>query len=449
VQWPETTCYRGGVLVPGDVVLGKLKIIRVLGAGAMGKVYEVEHLMTLHRRALKVINEGVANDDEALVRLQREASAAGRTGDPHIVETLDAGRLEDGSIYLLMEKLEGEPLDVVLSHGPLPVGAAAFLVAEAARGLEAAHRKGLVHRDIKPANLFLTWQGDVPLLKVLDFGLSKIDPSLGGLAVTQSGTTLGTPLYMSPEQMRGARHVDARTDVYALGVVLYESLAGTRPYEADSFADLAALVVAGKPPPLDKAIPAALQRVVERAMAASLTDRIPTAGAFADALAPFSSLEAVRDLRLRADGLGSTFKRQASIPPARRRLTALTLSISAAAGVGLGVLAVVAFVKTRPPEQLRITVATSALERPEDASVAQQTADAGSANLTVPADVPTPPETAQLAVLEVIPDAGVRTSAAKRAPSRQPKKPPMPETPTPAQPLTTPTPKDDPTAEMQ
>jgi len=378
VQPLETTCYREDVLVPGDVVLGKLKVIRVLGAGAMGTVYEVEHLMTLHRRALKVIKAGLANDDEAVVRLQREASAAGRTGDPRIVETLDAGRLEDGSIYLLMEKLEGEPLDAVLSHGPLPAGAAAFLVAEAARGLEAAHHKGLVHRDIKPANLFLTWQGDAPLLKVLDFGLAKLDASLGELAVTQSGTTLGTPLYMSPEQMRGARHVDARTDVYALGVVLYESLSGNRPYDAESFADLAALVVGGKPPPLDKAIPAALQRVVERAMAASLADRFPTAGALADALVPFSSIEATRELRSRADGLGSTFKRRPSIPPQRRRLTALALPISAAAGIALGVLAVVAFVTTGPrgrPEQ-PIAMATGELERPADAGVAQAT-DAG------------------------------------------------------------------------
>lgn len=321
------------MLEPGTIVLGKIKILRLLGAGAMGKVYEVEHLATLHRRALKVIEPSASADPDAMERLQREASVAARAGDPRIVETLDTGILENGSVYLLMEKLEGEPLDAVLRGGRLPPAVAAFIVKEAARGLHAAHQSGIVHRDVKPANLFVTVRDGMPFVKVLDFGMSKLDPSHGGLAVTQSGTTLGTPLYMAPEQMRGARHVDARADVYALGVVLYECLAGVRPFDVDSFAELAALVMNGTVTPLGRDVPQGLRDLVQRAMQPQVERRLDSAKALADALEPFASAADAKQVLGGAVANAATLKRdsgglESTLAPASRTTPRRTLIVA-------------------------------------------------------------------------------------------------------------------------
>jgi serine/threonine protein kinase len=280
------------VLAPGSVVAGKLRVVRLLGEGGMGAVYEVEHELTKHRRALKVLHPRVAGSPTIVARFLREASAAARIGNPHIAETFDAGRLESGEPYLLMELLDGETLDGRVSRvGPLAAGEIADLVYQACEGIVAAHDAGIVHRDLKPENLFVTTRDGVPFVKVLDFGISKFESRrTGALGVTAEGAVMGTPFYMPPEQVRGSASIDARADIYSLGVILYECSSGTRPYDAPTLEQLAILIHEGKAPPLSDrrpSLPPAFCQVVARAMAVDRDQRYPTARDLADALAPF------------------------------------------------------------------------------------------------------------------------------------------------------------------
>ena len=215
----------------GRVLLGKLEVVRRLGAGGMGAVYEVIHRLTHHHRALKVLHSELARDADVVARFLREASVAGTLQSPHVVETFDAGQLEDGSPYVLMELLEGSPLTDLIAGGAVTPARTVRIVLEACEGLQAAHTAGIVHRDIKPDNLFLTiGSGGAERIKLLDFGISKFArPAEDDVRLTQTGLVLGTPLYMSPEQASADADLDERTDIYSLGVILYELLSGGRP----------------------------------------------------------------------------------------------------------------------------------------------------------------------------------------------------------------------------
>jgi eukaryotic-like serine/threonine-protein kinase len=278
-------------LPEGTVVAGKLRVVRVLGVGGMGTVYEVEHDLTKHRRALKILHARAARDPSAAARFLREASAAARIGNAHIAETFDAGNLDTGEPYLLMELLEGETLDERLKRlGPLDPGELAEIVHQACDGVQAAHDVGIVHRDLKPENLFVTVRDGLLFTKVVDFGISKFDSKrTGSLGVTTEGVLIGTPYYMSPEQVRGEAAVDARADVYALGVILYECACGVRPYDAQAVEHLAVLIHEGKAVPLSERRPSlspAFCAVVERAMAVDRERRFGSARELAEALQP-------------------------------------------------------------------------------------------------------------------------------------------------------------------
>jgi serine/threonine protein kinase len=282
-------------LPEGTVVAGKLRVVRLLGMGGMGAVYEVEHQLTKHRRALKLLHPEMLEHPVVVARFLREASAAGRIGNSHVVETFDAGTLESGEPYLVMELLQGKTLAAKLDRQRrLKLGEIVDLVGQACSGVAAAHAAGIVHRDLKPENLFVIESDGKPFVKILDFGISKFDKELTGThGDTKEGTALGTPYYMSPEQVSGDKELDARTDIYALGVILYECSSGKRPFVADALPKLSVLIHEGKAEPLDELrpdLPAGFVEVVKRAMAKDPDARFPSVRELAAALVPFGGL---------------------------------------------------------------------------------------------------------------------------------------------------------------
>jgi serine/threonine protein kinase len=315
-----------GILAPGTVLAGKLRIVRMIGEGGMATVYEVEHELTKHRRALKILHSELSLTPDAMSRFLREASAAARIENPHIAETFDAGTLETGEPYIVMELLEGRTLaDLIAQQGRLDFAEALRIVRQACEAIQSAHDAGIVHRDLKPDNLFLV-AGERTFVKVLDFGISKFDSSRSaGNHLTQDSMTLGTPYYMSPEQIRSAAHVDGRTDIYSLGVVLYECLTGSKPFVADTIPAIAVVIHEGKYEPLRRARPDAppeLELMLARALHVDRDCRYPTPAAFAQALSTVvlarSGSEATRTLVVApaATHRSQTLSRQRRLPKA-------------------------------------------------------------------------------------------------------------------------------------
>jgi len=278
---------------PGTILLGKLEIIRRLGGGGMGVVYEVEHRLTGHRRALKVVRSIHADRPRFMKRLLREAKVAGTLNTDHVVETYDAGRLEDGSAYVLMELLEGTSLyEATQRTGKLAPRRLANIMAQVAEGMAIAHGAGIVHRDLKPENIFLVISDEgEERAKILDFGVSKFDFTEHTTRLTAEGTLVGTPYYMSPEQARG-KSVDARTDVYAMGVMLYEALVGKLPFEAIAVGELFFKIGAGDYIPLQVRCPdldPAWFEIVKKALNRDRDQRHPTAEALRRDLVPLAT----------------------------------------------------------------------------------------------------------------------------------------------------------------
>jgi serine/threonine-protein kinase len=344
---------------PGELIAGKLQVIRRLGAGGVGSVWEVEHTLTRHRRALKLLHPRFLERPEVIERFLREASAAGRIGNPHIVEAFDAGKLESGEPYLLMELLQGEPLSARVRLGAMDAANVAWTVREACLGVAAAHDAGIVHRDLKPDNLFLCSGPDgKPFVKVLDFGVSHFEEP-GSARLTETGVTLGTPLYMSPEQISGLPDVDKRTDVYALGVILYEAVSGRPPYDGVSLAALAVKIHQGQPPPLATLrtdLPPGFDKVVEKAMHVDRAQRFQDVRELYDALAPFEAVPGALELT-HAAGMGAPTAPARPFPPSTVPVASNSGSGSSPVWLLLAVLALGApvlfyFLRQTPPAPL-------------------------------------------------------------------------------------------------
>jgi serine/threonine-protein kinase len=282
---PDPASLRIGTIVD------RYTIVRLLGQGGMGSVFEARHATLARRFAIKFLLPALAANREVLRRFENEAKAAGGLEHPNLVAVTDFGRTVDGAPYLVMEFLEGSDCAALLHRaGPLPIGRAVNIVVQACRGLAVAHKAGIVHRDLKPENLFLCDAGDGgDLVKVLDFGIAKLRPADAGLT-TGTGTTFGTAHYMSPEQARGASDIDQRADVWSLGVVLYELLAGRRPFEGAQFLHVIHEILTAEPAPLRDLrpdLPAGLVMAVSRAMTRDAAQRSPSVQVWADSLAPF------------------------------------------------------------------------------------------------------------------------------------------------------------------
>lgn len=278
----------------GDRIEGKYEIKRLLGEGGMGAVYEGENTLIHRRVAIKVLHSGVAALEEAVKRFENEAQAAGRIGSDHIVEVLDLGRLESGDRYMVMEFLKGESLSArIAARGRLSAGEIVNIGLQLLEGLSAAHEAGIIHRDLKPDNIFLLTQakGRTDFVKILDFGISKFNVMGKDFSMTRTGSVMGTPYYMSPEQARGAKNLDARLDVYAAGVILYEAATGRVPFDGDTFNELLIKIVTEESPSVRTLAPEldpGLAEIIDRARQKSPDQRFASAREFRDALARWS-----------------------------------------------------------------------------------------------------------------------------------------------------------------
>ena len=284
---------REGVPTTGDVIAGKYRVERELGRGGMGVVLAAEHLQLRERVAVKMMLPHVAVDPIAVRRFIREGRSVVRIKSEHVARVLDVAATDAGVPFLVMEYLEGADLGAVLEkHGPLEVRTAVDYVLQALGAISEAHALGIVHRDLKPQNLFLTSRRDgTRCVKVLDFGIATSEEG-GSRGLTATGILVGSPQYMSPEQLFSQKRVDVRADVWALGCVLYELLSSAVPFEATSLPDLLIKIAEARPTPLASriaTIPAGVSAVVEKCLEKDPGRRFADVGLLAAALAPFGS----------------------------------------------------------------------------------------------------------------------------------------------------------------
>jgi serine/threonine protein kinase len=314
----------------GDVLAGKYRVERVLGSGGMGVVVAAHHIMLDEKVALKFLLPDAVVNPDSVARFVREARAATKIKNEHVARVTDVGILDGGSPYMVMEYLEGHDLAAWLEQrGALPVEQAVDFVLQACEAIAEAHTLGIVHRDLKPANLFSVKKPDGTLsVKVLDFGISKITtPGASAHHLTKTSTFLGSPSYMSPEQMKLSKNVDERSDIWSLGVILFELLTGRTPFDAEGVTELA-IKVATEPCPsvstLRADVPAGLADVITRCLEKAPAQRYQSIGELALALQAFGSPRA----RISVDGIVGTLKNRP--PIARAAETSQTEALATA-----------------------------------------------------------------------------------------------------------------------
>lgn len=297
----------------GDRV-GRWKLVRCIGVGGMGSVWEAQHETLQRRVAVKFIHAGFVRDDEARQRFETEAKAASALHSRHVVEMFNHGVSDRGEPFIVMELLVGESLEARLRReGRLSISATASILVQAARALQQAHDLGIVHRDLKPENVFLAPDEEpgTTLAKVLDFGVAKVTGASASLgdAKTKTGTLLGTPYYMAPEQARGVRELDGRADLWSLGVIAYRCITGVLPFEGEALGDLLVNICTGRfpaPSVHDRSLPPAFDAWVARALAVPPAARFGSATELAQSLAEIASTIGVLD---------RTFDHKLSVPP--------------------------------------------------------------------------------------------------------------------------------------
>lgn len=273
----------------GQVLGGSYKILRALGQGAMGSVYVAEHLRLKRQVAIKILATHLRENEKAHARFVREAEIVSQLHHPHIVQIFDFDMTEDGCPYLVMELVDGIPLDAYLeAQAPVEIATAVSIALQCASALNVAHMRSVVHRDLKPANVIVRVVDGCEFIKLLDFGIGKMAGTPSGTRLTGEFDILGTPQYMAPEQALGkTAQTDARGDQYSLAILLYEVLTGRVPYEGDRVSEILYRVIHEEAPPPSRfraKIPPDLDKALLRALQKNPEDRFPTVSAFAEAL---------------------------------------------------------------------------------------------------------------------------------------------------------------------
>ena len=416
----------------GEVV-GKCRLERIVATGGMGVVVQATHLQLARRVAIKFMSPLLAGTDTGVRRFMQEARAAARIRSEHVVRVFDVGMLPTGTPYIVMEFLEGEDLSVMLERrGRLTQQEAVDYVLQACEAVAEAHRLGIVHRDLKPGNLFRCDRADkLPFIKVVDFGLSKLLPraQTGSLGPASTGplAVMGTPQYASPEQLYCPMEVDARTDIWALGVILYQLIAGKLPFRGDTLYELRAKIAGAAPQPLHEVrpdIPEALGAVVAKCLAKDPGGRYATVADLAEALAT----HAPRSSMLSVQRVGNTLETQRGFRPTLRsvakRIVTAPVPRSARRWVALGSAAggiiaggvVAAWVASGPapvqsahalPSASVVFVPEARSERVEATSQEPE------------AQEPVPPDPS-------VPSTSAATAPARAAPATRPPPPPRP-----------------------
>ncbi|HVU00820.1 MAG TPA: serine/threonine-protein kinase [Polyangiaceae bacterium] len=383
---------------PGDVISERYRLHRLLDVGGMGEVWAAKNELTQKQFAIKFLLPNLAERPDALERFVREAETAGRLNHKSIVDVFDVAQAEDGRPYIVMELLVGESLEARLEReGTLTSLEAAAFLAQVADGLDCAHRAGIVHRDLSLANVFLVRNpdGGRPIPKILDFGVSKtLGPTDDDRTQTGHGTVLGCPEFMSPEQARGAEAVDARTDVWSLGIVLYRCLAGTSPFRAKNYNALMVAILTRPHRPLLEVAPQVdpeLLEIVEGCLQKDREHRIQSAREVANRLTAIArrlgAAAGVPDGRQRRatdrlpkDSAGAGARKAAlgvdeirQLEGLRARRTTLSI-VSAVAGIAVGAIVALAVLASRSDVSPEIAVAPpSTVAAPVPAPAARPT----------------------------------------------------------------------------
>jgi len=414
---------------PGQILAGKYRVERVLGQGGMGIVVEAIHLQLGQRVAIKFVLPEVLHNPEIRSRFLREAQAAAQLRSAHVARVVDIGTLETGSPYIVMEYLDGEDLGSILRRvGPLPVATAAAWLLEACEALAEAHALGIIHRDLKPANLFLAYgAGGLQSIKVFDFGISKVISSGAGLepSLTRTISVLGSPGYASPEQLRATKNVDHRTDIWALGVTLYQLVSADLPWTADTLPELSIKIAIDPPPALspELRVPAAFERIIRRCLEKDPAQRFPNVAALAEALGAFVPDGRVAIHRVRRAGqvaggaspgttLGSSAAEVGTPRRSPRRAYGIFGGLLLAAGLAALVMVIMRESSTTPKPPSPKSDTPVVVPPPETRPPPPQ--------VIVPVVTPTPDAAPAPRVVAPLPDAGAPATIATTDPRSNP-----------------------------